>query len=488
LGVWLNPIFEQVFPSGGNSYQAQFSPLQTLRPGTAGAACGVHILNIPPEYAKKDDIFAADAEAIARYIRWASEGNIFAFRSSREQGEESVRKPEPKDFLILLRFKDGMDTYARALEHYGIPFSIAGGSSMADSVEMAELYKLLRLLASPDDQVLMIGVLRGLFFGLSDDELYQIKKSGGYYNIFSPVPEALPAETASRYGNTLVKLKEYLQWTRQLMPTVAIAKIIADSGLIPLTLGVQQSQSRTAYFPQVLELLRRSEMKGKTRFDQIVAELGTILAGSLEDELNLTAQEENAVRLMNLHKAKGLEAPVVFLAQPYKEVTQRAEIHIRRQGTEPVGYCTFAVKRGFHQECIAQPAGWQDYEDEELKYLEAEENRLVYVAATRSKNMLIISRSLKDKELKKNPWAMLIQGTAGDTDRDTAKAIDIDIDTCAGNILTVPDIEDLVSFEGDCHLDPATKEDSKDSKDSKDSSDCKDIKSTKETNAVINVD
>lgn len=412
LGQWINPIFEKVFPNHPTSYQAEFSPLDTLRSNGKNVAFGVKILDIPADFKRKEEIFEADAEAIARYIRYALDGNV-KLAYPCDQSKEIVRTPEANDFMILLRFKDGVDIYARALERYGIPFNITGGSSLSDSIELQELHKLLRLLANPDDQVLTIGVLRGLFFGLSDDALYQIKKAGGYFNCFSKVPQNLNEDLTNQFGFAQRKLREYLHWVKIMMPSVAIAKIMTDLGLIPYVLGVSRSKSRTSYFFQVLELLRHAEISGKTRLDQIVHEFGIILSSSIEDELNINAAEENAVRLMNLHKSKGLEAPVVFLAQPWKEVTQRADIHIRRsQGGEPLGYYAFNRKRNYQTDCFAQPVGWSDYENEELLYLREEERRLVYVAGTRSKNVLIISRSLKDKDLKKNPWALLLEGSS----------------------------------------------------------------------------
>lgn len=411
LGQWINPIFEKVFPNHPTSYQAEFSPLDTLRSNGKNVEVGVKILDIPADFKRKEEIFEADAESIARYIRFALDGNV-KLAYPGDQSKEIVRTPEANDFMILLRFKDGAAIYARALERYGIPFNITGGSSLGDSIELQELHKLLRLLANPDDQVLTIGVLRGLFFGLSDDALYQIKKAGGYFNCFSKVPQNLNEDLTNQFGFAQSKLREYLHWVRIMMPSVAIAKIMTDLGLIPFVLGVSRSKSRTSYFFQVLELLRQAEVTGKTRFDQIVHEFTIILSSSIEDELNINAAEENAVRLMNLHKSKGLEAPVVFLAQPWKEVTQQADIHIRRQGGEAVGYYAFNRKHNYQTDCFAQPVGWSDYEDEELQYLREEERRLVYVAGTRSKNVLIISRSLKDKDLKKNPWALLLEGSS----------------------------------------------------------------------------
>ncbi|KGK89158.1 exonuclease V subunit beta [Desulfosporosinus sp. HMP52] len=416
LGQWINPIFQTIFPEQESSYQAEFSPLRTLRPDGKGSVYGVKVLNIPAEFTKKDEILNADAEMIAQFIRWSLDGNLKLTHPSDQTNKEEIRQAQPEDFMILLRFKDGMDLYARALEKFKIPFSMTGGSSLGDSLELAELYKLLRLLSDPDDQLLMVGVLRGLFFGISDDDLFQIKQAGGYFRIYSNVPEGLHEDLETRYGKALDKLKKYLQWAEKMMPSVAIEKILADLGMIPYVLGFAKSESGASYFYQVLEFLRKAERNGKTRFDQIVTEFSTIMSSSIEEELSLTTKEENVVRLMNVHKAKGLEASVVFLAQPFKEVSQKADIHIRRHGTEPEGYYVFNRKLGYHSERIAQPDGWCVYENEELRYLQEEEYRLVYVAGTRSKNLLIISRSLKDMDLRKNPWALLIQGSSAENE------------------------------------------------------------------------
>ncbi|MBC2727388.1 exodeoxyribonuclease V subunit beta [Desulfosporosinus sp.] len=416
LGQWINPIFQTIFPEQESSYQAEFSPLRTLRPNGKGADYGVKVLNIPAEFTKKDEILNADAEMIAQFIRWSLDGNLKLTHPSDQTNKEEIRKAQPEDFMILLRFKDGMDLYARALEKYKIPFSMTGGSSLGDSLELAELYKLLRLLSDPDDQLLMVGVLRGLFFGISDDDLFQIKQAGGYFRIYSNVPEGLNEDLATRFGKALDKLKKYLQWTEKMMPSVAIEKIMTDLGMLPYVLGFVKSESGASYFYQVLEFLRKAEINGKTRFDQIVQEFNAIISSSIEEELSLTTKEENVVRLMNVHKAKGLEASVVFLAQPFKEVSQKADIHIRRHGTEPEGYYVFNRKLGYHSERIAQPDGWSVYENEELRYLQEEEYRLVYVAGTRSKNLLIISRSLKDMDLRKNPWALLLQGSSAENE------------------------------------------------------------------------
>jgi ATP-dependent helicase/nuclease subunit A len=116
--------------------------------------------------------------------------------------------------------------------------------------------------------------------------------------------------------------------------------------------------------------------------------------------------EQNAVRVMNVHKSKGLEAPIVFLTQPNKFIDTENKIsqHIKRQGIESIGYFSFVNDKG---EQMAQPVHWNDFRSEEYEYLQAEELRLLYVAATRAKQMLVISGMEKNNE-KNNPWNMLL--------------------------------------------------------------------------------
>lgn len=409
LGRWFNPTFGKLLPEKGDSYQAEYSELHTLQPDKENTEVGVRVLEIPNIFSNKAEIVDVDADYIAKIIKDALNGNIRLSRTPEETDAGVSETPRPSDFMILLRYKDSMDVYARALEKYGIPVSMAGGSSLSQSYEISELYKLLKFLADIENQVSLVAVLRGLFFGISDDSLYQFKKAGGRFSLLSVVPEQLDNTINQQFTQSLGKLKKYYRWTKQYNPSVALEKIIIDLGLVPFSLTGEMGKSRCGYLYQILELLRKSEVDGNTAFNLIVEQFKIILDSDIEEELDIVAEEQNAVRLMNLHKAKGLEAPVVFLAHPYKKPEPRADQHIRRVGQSPYGYFVCNRSKGdYHSEIIGQPPGWENHQDEELKYLTAEEIRLLYVAATRAKNLLVISQSNKDAELKKNPWGLLL--------------------------------------------------------------------------------
>jgi ATP-dependent helicase/nuclease subunit A len=114
---------------------------------------------------------------------------------------------------------------------------------------------------------------------------------------------------------------------------------------------------------------------------------------------------------MNLHKAKVLDSPLVFLAIPYNLTTHEPTYYIERTGQEPYGhflvYRSNAYNKGKGKR-LAQPKNWENYCQLEASYNEAEDIRLLYVAATRAKNLLVIS-SLNHKSNKNNPWLPLLK-------------------------------------------------------------------------------
>ena len=99
---------------------------------------------------------------------------------------------------------------------------------------------------------------------------------------------------------------------------------------------------------------------------------------------------------MNLHKAKGLEATVVVLANPGQGVsrTRRPDSHTRRgTGGEAEAFTTVSVAAGpYSTRALAQPLNWLEYQSEEARFLEAEEQRILYVACTRAREELVVAR------------------------------------------------------------------------------------------------
>jgi ATP-dependent exoDNAse (exonuclease V) beta subunit len=171
LAQWNNPIFKIAFPAEATRHQAAFAPLDTVREEEAGTTCGVYKIIMPKvAWNKKEEIAEADAAAIAEWIGKAcGEGKLRLSRSKEEKERGLGAAAQPRDFMILYRYKKFMSVYARALEERGIPFEITGSDAFAESEEIGEITNLATTLNEVVHQVLeAIGTGR-VAFPLMDD-------------------------------------------------------------------------------------------------------------------------------------------------------------------------------------------------------------------------------------------------------------------------------------------------------------------------------
>ncbi|MDW7670262.1 MAG: UvrD-helicase domain-containing protein [Bacillota bacterium] len=399
LSRHLNPLFKEILPSEATSAQAAFAPLETQAEGKPGLFCGPKVLQVSAGCTRKEDIIAEDARSIARFIRESIDHRLL----TGSAGTPAVYS----DFLILTRYKDGIEVYTRELENRQIPYRVAGGSDFHEVREVKETLNLLHFLENPADAVRMAAVLRGLFFGLSDDQLYQYKRSGGRFALWAQIPEDCPEAVKGLVTSALERLNTYHDWLCTLPFSVTLENIMADTGLLPTTWMQAEGRARCGHLLYLMEYLKKQEAAGTTTAGTLLESLQALLDSGVEEELDITG-EQNVVRIMNLHKAKGLEAPVVFLAQPAKLVNRSPDRHIRRSADQAVGCWVYSVAKGsYGSKPLGMTLDWPEWEQEEAIYQDAEEDRLLYVAATRARNALIISSCKNDR---KNPWQRLLKG------------------------------------------------------------------------------
>jgi ATP-dependent helicase/nuclease subunit A len=141
----------------------------------------------------------------------------------------------------------------------------------------------------------------------------------------------------------------------------------------------------------VVEFLQQAAATDASDFLQTVEQLEALMEEGELDEIDIAHGSLKAVRIMNLHKAKGLEAPVVFLANPSGRSDHPPDLHITRRRNESKGYFVIAKRGEFRDTILAIPPDWESVEPEEARYQSAEEDRLLYVASTRARNLLVVS-------------------------------------------------------------------------------------------------
>ncbi|MDO9530181.1 MAG: UvrD-helicase domain-containing protein [Syntrophales bacterium] len=372
---WLNPIFKGKFPDKANQHQPAFESLNSFEKVNDG---GVRRITIPSVARnKQEEIAWLDAERIASWI---------------DQALKEKDYDGPGDFMILLRYKKHLPVYASALEARGIPYEITGGTGFNESEELRQVLNLLQAIAEPEDQVALIAAMRGAFFGISDDLLYRFYKGGGCFSYLVPQEQCEDEEARNRIEPIFGKFLQFYRWTRTTPPATALTMILDHLGIIPLAVTKDMGDSRAGNLLKALELTMWESARAPTSFAALVERLGKYYKELDIEALTIEPGKKDAVRIMNLHKAKGLEATVVFLADPLRESSHEPETHISRKEDTPVGYFMASCKKGeYKYETIGLPPDWETYQEIEQKYQQAEEDRLLYVAATRAKRLLVIS-------------------------------------------------------------------------------------------------
>ncbi|MBI4521707.1 MAG: PD-(D/E)XK nuclease family protein, partial [Gemmatimonadetes bacterium] len=193
---------------------------------------------------------------------------------------------------------------------------------------------------------------------------------------------------------------------RTLPVAAAVGRILEDTGLLARAVAATPGAAEAGDVLYALDRVRQITEAGGTLADAAAA-LDEDLEATDIESIPLEPGRQDVVRVMNLHKAKGLEAPVVFLADPLAGVKARAGVRVIREGPRATGYLRLGRTWGEGQwDELAEPAGWEEHAAAELAYVEAEEKRLLYVAATRARDLLVVSRWAKSGKGER-PWESL---------------------------------------------------------------------------------
>ena len=378
IGELVDGVFgDQRFGPEATPYQAAFAPLRTRRVPVPDRQ-GVHQYYLDPDGRSYSDVAEDGA---GRLVPWIAR-QVEAGRS-------------PGDFLILARQKAELATYARMLEAWRIPVQVTG-AGVDQTDELHELLVLLEALADPTDPVRVVAVLVGLLFGLDHDQLVDWVLDGAgdgsgsrrRFDITRP-----HTGDESPVGLALQKLHRWWDAARTVPADVLVGRIVDETGLVPLAAARELGELRAGSLLFALDAIRVAALQGDTSVATATEALRTALEAD-EAEAPLEPVRRGVARVMTLHQAKGLEAPVVALVHPVGSGGHPVTRHIERHDDgSATGYLVVQEKADtFRSRVIARPPGWEAKEAEERRYEEAEQDRLLYVAATRAGERLVVGR------------------------------------------------------------------------------------------------
>jgi len=367
-----NAVFSALMAEAGRPWEFLYEPLRAFRRSDTGS---VELL-LSPKIKDRAAGRRAEAEMAARKIR-----------SLVERGEKQVcRDGEVRpagygDVAVLLERRTNLAYYEWALARYGVPYHVHAGLGFYERQEVYDLYNILRFLVNHLDDAALYGVLRSPYFGFSDARLFHIARSSG-----SSLWERVQAAEEPAAGT----LRDWLSLSRRLPPARLIRRIVETSGIYLVFGGMAGGEQAAANVEKLIALARDADSSTLAGF---VVELGrSIDAGDREGDAPLDLAAADAVSIMTVHAAKGLEFPVVV-------VPDLAETPRSGGGTIMVGE---GLLLGVS---IPNPA--DDHERQETPILrllkdehrqkeEAERKRLFYVAVTRAKDHLILCGETPD--------------------------------------------------------------------------------------------
>jgi ATP-dependent helicase/nuclease subunit A len=363
--------------------QASLFPTPGSVDRRASALQGVYVLETPDQ--KYEDVASAEAECVARWIRRAID------TGTHRAGE----------FLLVSEMKRRLHLYASALEAQGIRYELTGGEGFATSEELSRVMPVLRAVADPDDPVALVAVLRGPLSGASDADLYRYVKGGGAWSVWHRGNDVPPAVAAG-----LDLIEQGIELARHRPPAAAIGGIFERTGVIATAAMEDEGSVRAGNLLLALTIARRESAHGAS-FQDIVEHLDELLESEARiEELDADPAARDVVRLMNLHQVKGLEARVVFLIDPADEWRAPAELYVDRTSEPSRGYLAVIERQGYSVRSIAVPSGWDAMAQAEGEFRKAERMRLLYVAATRAKELLVIGTRVKSG-VRAGIWAPL---------------------------------------------------------------------------------
>ncbi|MCK9518078.1 MAG: UvrD-helicase domain-containing protein [Dehalococcoidia bacterium] len=388
---WVNEVFERLMREGDGDAQPRYVALDARRPDVS-AALPVVLLGRPNEAATNvDDVRRLEAAELVTALREVkARGWTIVDRDTKEQ-----RAAEYGDIAVLLPTRTTLPWLERELEAQGVPYRIVSRSLLYNTQEVRDLTNILAAIDDPTDQVALVAALRSPAFACRDDELVAWVQARGKWDYTATYrwssapgerhgrPEPVPADHPVAEAMEMLRALHDERWWLGL--NELIERVIRERKLFELAFAFNRPRERWQRLRFVLDQARAFAEAGGTTLREFVA----WLRQQADDDVMVTdtvvAQEDDdAVRIMTIHAAKGLEFPVVALAGlNVKELGTRDKLLWREDG--PPEFRTGNETSRFETAGYAALAGDENQQNRHEKL------RLLYVGATRARDHLIVS-------------------------------------------------------------------------------------------------
>ena len=297
----------------------------------------------------------------------------------RDRTTGTPREARPADIAILFRSRDSHRDFETALEARGISTYVYKGLGFFDADEIQDAVALLRYLADPLSDLRAAALLRSRIVRLSDRAVARIADDPAAI-ILGTTPVPILADEDRRVLERLrASVGSWLSSVDRLTPSALLDTVLDETAYAYELRGPRRRQAREN-LKKLRGMVRRAQNRGYATLSRIADHLERLAVG---DESNAAIDAIDAVSLMTVHAAKGLEFPIVFLVNMGRGTG----------GWRP----PIRVVDDYAGDASVAIADYQSEADEDAQAREREESkRLLYVALTRGRDRLYLSAALKD--------------------------------------------------------------------------------------------
>jgi ATP-dependent helicase/nuclease subunit A len=389
-----------------------YEPVEGLRAPHNDAVGELHVIQKPPGTdALVEDAVIAEARVLAARIDEIVRTGAVAVQ---DDGAAAPRPARFGDIAILLRRMSNLHLYEEALEHQGVPYYVVAGHGFYKQQEVLDVLHLLRALDDPSDDLHVAGVLRSPFFAASDEALWRLRRLGP--SLFDALARAAEADHLDPEDLRALARAE------RLLPAWAAAKdrmglaalvehVVFDSGYAAGAVGRFGGARAYANLRQMAELARRFERRGLFGLGDYIDYVSDFMRGEMRaEQAPVQTVGGDTVRLMTIHKAKGLEFPVVAVP----DLSYMPQNRAPRYAIHPAGGLAVRMRdeEGDRVDSCALALARADADEAERQ----ESYRLLYVALTRAKDYLVLTLHAGYNRGSAETWGDLLQGLGDASD------------------------------------------------------------------------
>ncbi len=326
-----------------------------------------------------DDALEKEAEDAASWISAAKASNLWTY----------------KDIALVFRSTPAMTPFIEKLRAAEIPFVVEGERYFYRTPEVTDVINLLRLLDDPSHRIALAGFLRSPLGGFTDAELVTLQAKNGL-NLKKPLPKELDGAAHHGAWELLQRLRKSA--LREPLKQV-LHHVYEDTYLLELAARSYHRDQTIANLFKLRRLMESFSEEGETSLGGLLTKIDRFMEDDrLEGESPLADDTYDAVRLLTIHKAKGLEFPVVWLPGLHRNAGGRADttkVTARYDwGSEQLGLSVSKYARNMDDFILEK-----EFNERE----EAEEARVLYVAMTRARDHLILSGGVCSAGRSKQP-------------------------------------------------------------------------------------